>query len=157
MRKRKINFSYLLDDQNRRCSWGNALERLIEDYFGNLFCLRGSDAQDVLGAVIGRVSTQQNERLCQLFTATKVKGALRSMNPDKSPGSDGFNLCFYQTYWLDICEKNQIGWVLEVFCIIQIVLLLLPFPVIFQAVSGNFPGRFSHLLAESIGLREVLS
>lgn len=40
--------------------------------------------------------------LLALFTALEINETIKSMHPNKSPGPDGFNLCFYQTYWDDV-------------------------------------------------------
>lgn len=56
----------------------------------------------VLSIVRSKVSDQQNDSLCQPFTAAEVVAAVKSMHPDKSPGPDGFNPCFYQKFWPEI-------------------------------------------------------
>lgn len=40
-----------------------------------------------------------NEILSKIFMREEVETTLKQMAPSKSPGPDGFNLGFYQTYW----------------------------------------------------------
>lgn len=46
-----------------------------------------------------QVSARQNEELIKQITRDEVKHVAFSMHPDKSPGIDGLNPCFFQTYW----------------------------------------------------------
>lgn len=48
---------------------------------------------------VGRkVTSSMNEALMKCFTKEEVEAALHQMAPLKSPGSDGLNPNFYQTY-----------------------------------------------------------
>lgn len=45
------------------------------------------------------VSEEQNENLLLPITIKEVKAVVFAMHPDKSPGLDGLNPVFFQTYW----------------------------------------------------------
>ncbi|WOH14642.1 hypothetical protein DCAR_0934162 [Daucus carota subsp. sativus] len=49
--------------------------------------------------VVNHVTEEQNEMLIQPILKEEVKAAIFSMHPEKSPGEDGLNPAFYQTYW----------------------------------------------------------
>lgn len=63
------------------------------------------DMEPVLECIQNRVSQEQNTRLLRRVSYEEVKIAIFSMNPDKSPGPDGFNPGFYQTFW-DIVDDD---------------------------------------------------
>ncbi|XP_056695811.1 uncharacterized protein [Spinacia oleracea] len=45
------------------------------------------------------VSEQEQENLILPYSEEEIKNAFLDMNPDKSPGSDGFGPKFFQAYW----------------------------------------------------------
>ncbi|KAL8126011.1 hypothetical protein AgCh_013344 [Apium graveolens] len=49
--------------------------------------------------VVKKISDEQDKELVMPVTREEVKNAAFSMHPDKSPGIDGLNSCFFQTYW----------------------------------------------------------
>ena len=51
-----------------------------------------------------KISETENARLVVPFTIDEFRHALFEMNPDKSPGPDGYNPGFYQYFW------SLIGW-----------------------------------------------
>jgi hypothetical protein len=51
------------------------------------------------------VTAADNVSLEAPFTKEEVRVALFQMHPDKSPGPDGFNPAFYQSFW-DICGDD---------------------------------------------------
>lgn len=40
--------------------------------------------------------------LTKSFSAKEIEQAVMAMHPDKSPGPDGLNPCFYQTFWKEV-------------------------------------------------------
>lgn len=74
----------------------------MKAYFEKLFCSNGSVDAEILSMVQAKVTAHQNATLLQPFTRVKIHEAVMFMHPDKSPGPDGFNLCFYQTFWEDV-------------------------------------------------------
>lgn len=48
---------------------------------------------------INQVTEEQNLKLMLPVTSDEVKRAVFSMYPEKAPGYDGLNPCFYQAYW----------------------------------------------------------
>lgn len=81
---------------------------IICSFFEDLFSASGTDS-DALDQVTQAIPTtfidEMNQFLLSPFTANEVFEALRSMNPDKSPGSDGMSAMFYQHYW-----ETQAWW-----------------------------------------------
>lgn len=62
------------------------------------------DWDEAMSQVQPKVSDSMNAMLSQPFTAEEISRALFQMNPDKSPGIDGFSPVFYQKFWTHIKE-----------------------------------------------------
>lgn len=75
----------------------------ITNHFINLFRSNtgdvGSSTQQVLDAVVPRVTSDMNEMLTAEFTADEVKCALDSIGDLKAPGPDGMPAVFFKEYW----------------------------------------------------------
>lgn len=56
------------------------------------------------------ISDEQNRKLGDSITSEEVREAVFSMHPEKSPGMDGLNQTFFQTYW------NIVGLYVTKFC-----------------------------------------
>lgn len=69
------------------------------DYFSELFQSSGTTEFLSERDIVEKVSVEQNEKLVKPVLADEVKLATFSMHPDKSPGIDGLNPCFFQSYW----------------------------------------------------------
>ncbi|XP_055809510.1 uncharacterized protein LOC129879800 [Solanum dulcamara] len=85
----------------------------------------------ILDKIEGKITTAHNASLNQLFTIDEVKEAVFSMHPDKAPGPDGLNPCFYQSFWTVIVCKmlaNRMKACLK--------------DCIAEAQSAFIPGRF---------------
>lgn len=98
-RKNRNSFNQLQDNNGSWYTWGNGLEHLIGDYFSVLFSSRGGDPTAVLNLIGPKVSSDQNSALDMPFTEDEIKRALFSMHHDKSPGPDGMNPAFFQSFW----------------------------------------------------------
>lgn len=96
--KKKNQISKLKDENGIWCDWEH-LGDLIGRYYENLFQSSEVNCGEVLEGVNRRISSVQNEKLIEDFTAEEVKNAIFSMHPDKSPGPDGMNPTFYQRFW----------------------------------------------------------
>ena len=73
---------------------------MAESYFQNLFTSSNpTNLEGVLDSVDKVVTPDMNHMLLQPCTLDKVKRALFSMHPSKSPGSDGMSHFFFQKYW----------------------------------------------------------
>lgn len=90
-RSKKNDVRFLVDLGGQKRYWDSGLPALIKEYFVDLFEMRGSSGDEILGAVRPRVSDQHNTILCSDFSIAEVLSVVRSMHSDKSPGSDGFN------------------------------------------------------------------
>lgn len=74
----------------------------ICSFFDNLFSSSGTNAEalcQVVQAIPTSVTDDMNNLLLRPFISSEVLEALRTMSPDKSPGSDGMSAMFYQHYW----------------------------------------------------------
>lgn len=72
---------------------------MITDYFMKLF-EAGTAGDGLLERdQVCRVSEEQNNDIMLPVTAEEVKLAVFAMYPEKSPGIDGLNPAFFQTYW----------------------------------------------------------
>lgn len=97
--RRRTNKIEGLKDEGRRVDSLEDIERMILDYFTNIY----SSDQPVsfeasLGAVKQKVTSEMNEALLYEFKAEEVRIALDQMHPTKSPGSDGMSPIFFQKY-----------------------------------------------------------
>lgn len=73
---------------------------LIIRYYSNLFASSNPTQFDhVLNGVESRVSSSMNEDLLQLFEASEVQIALKQMDSDTAPRSDGLPPMFYKQFW----------------------------------------------------------
>lgn len=72
---------------------------LAREYFETLFAVEDSRYGSILEAVGEVVTVEDNAFLLAPFTLDEFKKTLFSMNPDKTPGPDGFNPSFYQQFW----------------------------------------------------------
>lgn len=95
------------DDSGQWCENLEDIQKVIENYFSNLFTASSTNGQLSQREEIKRVSEQENIDLVSTVTEEEVKHAVFSMHPDKSPGLDGFNPAFYQFFW-NIVKKDVI-------------------------------------------------
>uniref|UniRef100_A0A0A9AUN4 Uncharacterized protein n=1 Tax=Arundo donax TaxID=35708 RepID=A0A0A9AUN4_ARUDO len=82
---------------------------MATDFYVNLFSAQGNtDPGLVTQFVPPKVTTAMNSMLCAPFTPEEIENALFMMGPNKSPGSDGFTVGFYQKHWDilkdDVCD-----------------------------------------------------
>ncbi|KAL8089304.1 hypothetical protein AgCh_038925 [Apium graveolens] len=75
------------------------IQRVIEDYFSELFTTSNLQGSLSDREVVKQVSDLENEELLGEITCEEVKEAVFSMHPYKASGIDGFNPAFYQAFW----------------------------------------------------------
>ncbi|WCJ24384.1 hypothetical protein M5689_006348 [Euphorbia peplus] len=71
----------------------------LSNYFNDLFSSNGCDANSILNNISLKITSDHNNNLIAPFQADEIKAAIFSMHPDKSPGPERFNPCFYQKHW----------------------------------------------------------
>ncbi|KAM6601123.1 hypothetical protein CsatA_020732 [Cannabis sativa] len=88
---------------------------VITSYFGALFSattVNTEALQHVLAAIPTSVTAEMNNSLLKPFTSDEIYNALKTINPDKSPGCDGMSAMFYHNYWSivgDVVTKVVLG------------------------------------------------
>lgn len=80
------------------------------DYFSELFKKQTSANGLTERERVRTLTEEQNRCLGVPITSEEVKIAIFSMHPEKSPGVDGLNPTFFQTYW------SIVGMDMTVFC-----------------------------------------
>ncbi|KAJ9558242.1 hypothetical protein OSB04_012856 [Centaurea solstitialis] len=98
-RRRKKNIEKLLDDDGRQVTDLEGIQQTVRSYFEQLFAEGSSTISPVIEVMAPMISETDNARLVAPFTIDEFQRALFEMNPDKSPGPDGYNPGFYQHFW----------------------------------------------------------
>ncbi|KAJ8755052.1 hypothetical protein K2173_016557 [Erythroxylum novogranatense] len=98
--KHKKNFiSQLKNNNGEWIDWDSGLLTMLLTYYQQLFTSSYGDASPIIDNVDSKVTTSHNQLLLATYTEEEVRRVFFSMHPDKSPGPDGFNPGFFQTYW----------------------------------------------------------
>lgn len=64
------------------------------------------EARDrIINSIPPLINENQNKELFREITVENVKKATFQLNPDKTPGPDGFSMDFFQFFW-DIIEQD---------------------------------------------------
>lgn len=87
------------DDNCVWINWKNGLQKLISDYYQNLFNSTQVNSDEVVSCVNQKIYDSQNSMLMKEITNEEVKTTILQMHPDKAPGPDGMTPAFYQKYW----------------------------------------------------------
>lgn len=98
-RRRNNNIKGLEDSNGNWKEENEDVQSIITEYFSTLFKSSVVDGRLSVEESIASVSEEQNANLLLPFRDEEIKTAVFSMHPDKSPGPDGFNPAFFQTYW----------------------------------------------------------
>lgn len=88
--------------KNREGEWKETPEEIqgiVQDYLSQLFQSTSPDGDLTNGEVVQQVTDMVNEDLVKEIMEEEVKDATFSMHPDKSPGLDGLNPAFFQSFW----------------------------------------------------------
>lgn len=78
------------------------VEGIILEYFGALFQTSSPDPtiiDEILEAVVPRITPEMNLRLTAPFSSVEVNHALSQLSPLKSPGPDGLPAVFFHKFW----------------------------------------------------------
>ncbi|XP_062080600.1 uncharacterized protein LOC133785369 [Humulus lupulus] len=92
------------------------VEKVICDYFSNLFSSSEVSFEEMAGVISGmekKISDSMNSFLETDFTEEEVITAIKNMNPTKAPGTDGLPALFYQKFWNEV-NKDVVGVCLSV-------------------------------------------
>lgn len=103
-RRRRSNGVYRIKDADG--VWRETKQEVrgvVEEYFSKLFASSSEGGDLSNREYVRQISDQENDELIADITEDEVKNAVFSMHPDKSPGPDGFNPAFFQTFWKVVC------------------------------------------------------
>ncbi|XP_074267156.1 uncharacterized protein LOC141590463 [Silene latifolia] len=113
-RKRKNFIGILIDDAGVERVGGEAVSKVANDYFVELFTTSNPiNFEDVLNGLEGRVTDQMNGYLTADYTEDDIVEALNQMHSLKTPGPDGMNGLFFQSYW-HLVGSGVVTTVLEI-------------------------------------------
>ncbi|OMO62153.1 reverse transcriptase [Corchorus capsularis] len=115
IRQRRNVISSIVDENGVRVVENAKMEKIIADYFRDIFTSNNPDRVDlesVVALMNSRVSPGMNKLLCRDFDEEEVRAAAYQMGPNKSPGPDGFTPFFYQRFW-SIVKDNVCRSVLD--------------------------------------------
>lgn len=76
-----------------------AIQDIIVQYFEKNFTASSTCEQMPDRIMLQQITADQSHKLMQSITEEEVRGAVFAMHPEKSPGIDGLNPCFFQVYW----------------------------------------------------------
>ncbi|KAL3819736.1 hypothetical protein ACJIZ3_005641 [Penstemon smallii] len=114
-RNRTNTIEGLRDSYGMWCSELVDIERVVVQYFGDIFTSSQPSAEDIkaiTNALDRKVDERMNQRLLQRYTAEEVTFALSLMHPLKSPGPNGLPVLFYQKFW-NIIKNDVISATLD--------------------------------------------
>lgn len=98
--RKRNNVLHRIKDNTGAWQETNAgIRDVIVDYFSQLFIATVREGKLTEREKVQQVEESDNEDLIRGITAAEVKEATFSMHPDKSPGPDGLNPGFFQSFW----------------------------------------------------------
>jgi hypothetical protein len=104
--RRKINKIIQLEDAHDTvCNSSEGINSIARDYFNEILQQQVGDRVVVINAISRPILDDDNESLTALFLFEEFHDAIFSMESDKCPGPDRFNLGFYKHFW-DICRQE---------------------------------------------------
>ncbi|CAB4299176.1 unnamed protein product [Prunus armeniaca] len=114
-RRRANRMVGLEDSAGRWCTDDSEFKPLILSYFQEIFTICSpSNIEYITDCVQLQVTMQQNACLTQQISSEEIWLAVKSLNPTKSPGPDGFTGKFFQQYW-DVVGEDISGMVKSFF------------------------------------------
>uniref|UniRef100_A0A803QED6 Reverse transcriptase domain-containing protein n=1 Tax=Cannabis sativa TaxID=3483 RepID=A0A803QED6_CANSA len=97
-RRKHNTIKFLSDDRGIAVHSKQGMTDIITAYFGDLFKATDVDLDALthtIAAIPTTVTAAMNDSLIQPFTCEEIYNALKTISPDKSPGSDGMSAMFY--------------------------------------------------------------
>ena len=110
VRKKKNCLQRIKDDSGEWRETPEEIQGIITEYFTQLFKSSGIDERLSTRESVSQITEAENELLMSVVTYEEVKNAVFAMHPDKSPGPDGLNPGFFQSFW------NLLGGDVVKFC-----------------------------------------
>ena len=97
-RKKKNEITGLITDKGDWVQTNEDIQRVVADYFHDLYSNSPCKYDEVLDCVDIRVMRDENIALLLPFSKEEFKEAIMQTHPDKLLGPDGFNPSFYQRF-----------------------------------------------------------
>lgn len=114
-RRRANRMVGLEDSAGRWCTDASEIKPLVLSYFQEIFSMCSpSNIESITDCVQSRVTMQQNACLTRQISSEEIWLAVKSLNPTKSPGPDGFKGKFFHQYW-DVISEDISGMVKSFF------------------------------------------
>lgn len=100
MRKEHNKIKRLKNEAGEWQDTEDMIQETIIRYFETMFTATTTEEQLSDRISFRCITDEQSYALVQPVNEEEIKEAVFAMYPDKSPGIDGFNPCFFQVYWL---------------------------------------------------------
>lgn len=94
-RKARKRIQTLVDNTGVEFNDPQNLGRIAYDYFEQLFSLEAASYDAVINQIEPKLSVDENNFLLSPLTIEDFREALFQMDPNKSPGPDGYNPAFF--------------------------------------------------------------
>lgn len=107
VRKEHNRIKKLKDENGEWQETEDGIQNTIVKYFENIFTATETEEQMSERINFRCITKEQKRGLMQDITEEEVRAAIFAMYPEKSPGIDGLNPCFFQTYW-DVVNKDVV-------------------------------------------------
>lgn len=98
-RKEHNRIKRLKNDAGEWQDTSESIQDTIIKYFENIFTATTVEENMPNGVKFKSITPTQKESRMQIVTEEEVRAAVMSMYPEKSPGIDGLNPCFFQVCW----------------------------------------------------------
>ncbi|KAL8118653.1 hypothetical protein AgCh_016247 [Apium graveolens] len=98
-RKTNNGFKRIKDAGGKWKETEEEIQGVITNYYAEVFQTLGLNGKLSDREIVNQVTEDENANLVAKITYEEVRSAVFSMHPDKSPGQDGLNPAFFQTYW----------------------------------------------------------
>lgn len=99
MRKEHNRIKRIKNDAGEWQDTDESIQDTIIKYFENIFTVTTVNEKMPEGVTFISITDDKKESLMQSVSEEEIKAAVFAMYPEKSPGIDGLNPCFFQVYW----------------------------------------------------------